>query len=260
MKRHRTCLLAVLGTLAILGVAGGLGQEKTAAQVGRHLPDGGVANPAGKTGFFPNTSGGIDALDLATGRLLWTSKEANRPLLATENRLIVQQGNARQVRILILEASKQGKRVFESQPITFPDWVSVQVAYGRSFRSSARVDINGLWLSWEARAFYAGGARPTPQIEKAARQEASGVARVDLDTGKVEPLDADKIAAGKFFPIPADAITPKAGALTLLVKDASAKNPKNPFEKQRILQSLNHAKEVVWQHEIAAPIFLPPLP
>jgi hypothetical protein len=252
MKCHLSCLLLVLCAAALAPA-----QEKT---VPRRLPGGGVADPAGKTGFFPNTSSGIDALDLATGNVLWTSKDANRPLLATENRLFAQQGNANQVRLLVLDNSKDGKRVFESQPIVFPDWVSVQVAYGRSFRSSARVDIKGLWLSWEARAFYAGGARPTPQIEKAARKEASGVARVDLDTGKIEPLDADKIAAGKFFPIPADALIPKAGALTLIVKDASAKNPKNPFEKRRTLQAVNEAKEVVWQHEIAAPIFLPPRP
>jgi hypothetical protein len=252
MKCQLSYLLVVL-CAATLGPA----QEKT---VPRHLPGGGVADPAGKSCFFPNTSGGIDALDLGTGNLLWTSKDANRPLLATENRLFAQQGNTNEVRVLVLDSSKEGKRVFESQPIIFPDWVSVQVAYGRSFRSSARVDIKGFWLSWEARAFYAGGARPTPQIEKAARKEASGVARVDLDTGKIKPLDADKIAAGKFFPIPAEAVTPKAGALTLIVKDASAKNPKNPFERRRTLQAVNEAKEVVWQHEIAAPIFLPPRP
>jgi hypothetical protein len=26
------------------------------------------------------------------------------------------------------------------------------------------------------------------------------------------------------------------------------------------LQAVNEAKEIVWQHDIAAPIFLPPLP
>ena len=37
-----------------------------------------------------------------------------------------------------------------------------------------------------------------------------------------------------------------APILALIVKDGSAKNPKNPFEKRRTLQAVNEAKEVVW--------------
>ena len=36
--------------------------------VGRLLPGNGVADPAAKMGFFPNTTGGIDAVDLTTGK------------------------------------------------------------------------------------------------------------------------------------------------------------------------------------------------
>ena len=50
------------------------------------LPGGGVADPAGRSGFFPNTTGGIDALDLASGKLLWQSKDGQGPLLATADR------------------------------------------------------------------------------------------------------------------------------------------------------------------------------
>jgi hypothetical protein len=231
-----------------------LGQEKKIAAL--RLPGNGVSDSAGKTGFFPNTIGGIDALDLATGKVLWSSKEANRPLVATNNRLFVQKGAA----IHVLDTADKGKLILEAKPLGFPGWVSVDVAYGRSFRSSASVEGKTLWLSWEARAFYAGGAPPPPEIEKAARKEAAGVARIDLDTGKIESLDVEKIAAGKFFPMPAEATNPKVGALTLQVQDGSAKNAKKPFEKRRTLQAVNEAKEIVWQHEIAAPIFLPPLP
>jgi len=81
-----------------------------------------------------------------------------------------------------------------------------------------------------------------------------------MDTGKVELLDDDKIAAGKFFPLSMDAANSNVGALTLQVKDGPAKDAKNPFEKRRTLQAVNEAKEIVWQHDIAPPIFLPPLP
>jgi hypothetical protein len=232
-----------------------LSQEKKLATA-LQLPGNGVPDPLGKTGFFPNTIGGIDALDLATGKVLWSSKEANRPLFATDIRLFAQRGAT----IHVLHTAENGKPVLEAKPLGFPAWVSVDVAYGRSFRSSVRVEGKTMWLSWEARAFYAGGAPPPPKLEKAARKEAAGVVRVDLDTGKVESLDAENIAAGKFFPMPPDVVSLKVGTLTLQLQDGPAKNSKNPFEKRRTLQAVNEAKEIVWQHDIAAPIFLPPLP
>jgi hypothetical protein len=122
------------------------------------------------------------------------------------------------------------------------------------------LDINGLWLSWEARAWYAGGARPTPQIEKAARKDASGVARIDLDSGKVEPLDSAKIAEGKFFPIAGTAGTVKLADRTIGVKDSPVKKPGNPFQQRRMLQATGATGELIWEHEIAAPVFLLPRP
>ena len=73
-------LIVVLSPLVFLS-----GQEKKKATPAVLLPGPGVADPAGKVGFFPSTTGGIDALDLANGKLLWTSKDANRPLLAAGN-------------------------------------------------------------------------------------------------------------------------------------------------------------------------------
>ncbi len=96
-------------------------------------------------------------------------------------------------------------------------------------------------------------------MEKAARKEATGVVRINVITGKCTALEPDKIAEGKYFPIPGDVQSANAGELTLTYKDGAAKNAKNPFQRQRTLQAANGDK-VVWQHEIAAPIILPPLP
>lgn len=260
MKRKALVLTSILASVLMANAAH---QNKQAGRMPKHLPGGGVADGAGKVGYFPNPTGGIDALDLTTGKVLWTSKEASRPLLALNDRLVAQRtekNKANQVRIVILDGAQAGKRVLESQPIVLPDWVSVEVAYGRSFRGSARAEAESLLLTWEARAFYAGGARPTPEIEAAARKEASGVARVDLANGKIEKLTADQIKAGKFFPIPGESIVTKVGNHTFALKDAPGNNPRNPLQRRRTLQALNDAKEVVWQHEIAAPVFLLPRP
>lgn len=252
MKRKCVSVL-VMGYALLAPLA--VGQDKNVSQPPRLLPGGGVATPAGKVGFFPNTSGGIDALDLASGKVLWSSNDANRPLLATEDRLFAQRQNS----IFSLDA-QDGKRVFEAKPIGLPGWASVEVAYGRSYQGSVRLEGTALLVSWEARAFYAGGARPTPEIEKAARMDATGVARVDVTAGKITALEPDQIAAGKFFPLPAAKVNPKVGMLMLTILDGSAKNAKNPFEKRRTLQAVNDGKEIVWQRDIAAPIFLLPRP
>lgn len=245
------CLIvcALLISFASIGFA----QEKKATQ--HYLPGDGLADPAGKIGFFPAKAGGIDALELATGKLVWTSIEGNRPVFASADRLYAQAGDTNQIRIYAID--KHGKLAIESQPIKLADWVSVKPDYGRSFRSSAKVEGSMLYLSWEANAFYAGGAAPTPEIQKAARKSASGIARIDLGTGKVEILDPAKAAK---FPIMAETVNPKVGQLTLMVKDGPAKNAKNFFEKRRTLQAVNEAKEVVWERDIKAPVFLPPRP
>jgi hypothetical protein len=227
------------------------------------LPGGGVADPAGKVGFVPNTSGGIDALDLATGKLLWDTKEAPRPLLATADRLFAQapvRGKSNQVRLVVLDTAQKGKRLLESQPLSFPDWVSVGVTHGRSFASTARLGDGSLLLAWQARAWYAGGAAPTPEIERRARKAASGVMRVDLKTGKTEMLEGDTVPRGMPLGTPAEVRTATVAGRTFSLLDRPANIPGNPFQRKRTLRATDDNGKVLWERDIAAPVFLPPLP
>lgn len=132
MKRLLLSMFLIPATFVTIGLT----EEKKASS--QHLPGGGVADPAGKIGYFPSKSGGIDALDLATGKLLWSNKDADRPLAATADRLFAQTGTSNQIRALVLDTSKGGKCAVESQPIKLADWASVQPANGRSFRSSTK--------------------------------------------------------------------------------------------------------------------------
>jgi hypothetical protein len=157
---------------------------------------GGVADSAGKVAFVTGETGAIEALDCESGKVLWTSKDATKPLAVMGKKLIAQVAEKRKanaVRIVVLDGAQEGKKLLESDAITFPDWVSTGLTHGRSFASSAAFDKNDLLFKWDARSWYAGGARPTPEIEKAARREAHGVARVNLETGKVEMLADDKV-------------------------------------------------------------------
>src|ERR1700736_6055757 len=85
----------------------------------------GVADPGGRTGFISNPGGGIDAVDLATGDLLWNVDEAKRPALADGGRLFAWapvKDNG--LRVAVFDRTRNGRRILESEPATFPDWVS----------------------------------------------------------------------------------------------------------------------------------------
>jgi hypothetical protein len=144
---------------------------------------GGLADQAGKRGFFANPVGGIDAVDLETGKLLWQSQAASRPLLLLGDQLFVQTRTARnQIRITVLDCSRRGERVRQSDPITFLSPQDTQKAKQILFHAKAHLEGGRLRLQWEAITWFRNkkglstvGYRP-------------GVALIDLGTGRVEML------------------------------------------------------------------------
>jgi hypothetical protein len=180
-----------LALLALLAAPAAADEAKPAVQF---IP-GGVADAAGKKGFVANASGGVDALDLETGKPLWTYKDGGKPLAVVGNRVLVQakdkdKGNV--LRVVFIDVA-EGTKVKESDPIELPSWAVIEEGRGagHSFASSARLD-GDLLVSWQATQFYWGGAAPSPEVLKATNKNAGGVARVNVESGKVEMLDADK--------------------------------------------------------------------
>lgn len=153
----------------------------------------GIADAAGQTGFFASASDGIEAIDLASGKVLWETHEAQRPLLLDDDCLLAQAGTKRnRLRILRFDPKRHGACDFESDPVVFPAWVVSGEAPGRSFTAHWQVQKHHLVLNWEASAWYAGKTRPTPEQTRAARKHASGIARIDLRTGQIEIRPAEK--------------------------------------------------------------------
>jgi hypothetical protein len=150
---------------------------------------GGVFDPKTKTLYAQVPGGGMEAIDVTNGKVLWKHDAFSLPLALADGRLIVQspeKDKANAVRIHVYDSKAPGEEVLKSDPVEFPDWVNVGTAHGRSFTSRVAGVAGGkLLLVWQARAWYAGGARPTPEIEKAARKQAEGTAEVDLKSGKV---------------------------------------------------------------------------
>jgi hypothetical protein len=158
----------------------------------------GVADPSGRTGYVAN-AGGIDALDLLTGELLWSTDIASRPLLAFGNRLAAQRpvpDKAHALQIVVLDVAQKGRLLLTSALVVFPEWVSIPTATEESFTFKVYTEGSELVLDWQAHARYRGGAPPPPHILEQAARDAAGIARINLETGKVEMLPPrDGIAA-----------------------------------------------------------------
>jgi len=160
----------------------------------------GIADPGGQTGYMANAGGGIDALDLLSGELLWRTDIASRPLLAFENRLAAQRPATDRVnalQIVVLDVTQGGRSVLTSDLVVFPEWVSITTANEESFAFKVYTDKSELVLDWQAHARYRGGAPPPPHILEQATRDAAGIARINLETGKVEMLPPEDSAAAR---------------------------------------------------------------
>jgi hypothetical protein len=94
------------------------------------------------------------------------------------------------LRIAILGVNHEGKLFWRSDPVTFPDWVSVGPAPGCSFEAEGRIDEGDLVLKWEARANLSSGSLHTGR-----EKVESGIARISLKTGTLSMLPPEKPAA-----------------------------------------------------------------
>jgi hypothetical protein len=152
---------------------------------------GGIADVEGNVGYITGLDGAIEALNLETGKVLWQSKEAQRPI-ALAGKMLLAQAMLKSNSVRVIGFDEKGKKVFESEPITFPDWLSDKAAGGRSLVSQARVSEGELWLRWRARAWDRGGFLTDKQVEERATKKADGVVRVNIKSGKVTMLERDK--------------------------------------------------------------------
>lgn len=173
------------------------------------LPQG-IADAKGHIGYVAGASGGIEALDLATGKVLWQNQEAQRPLLLDGDHLLAQAGVKRnRLRILRLDLKRDGECDLESDPIVFPAWVVTGEAPGHSFTANWRIEQHHLVLDWEARAWYLGAHHPTKEEAEAARKHAEGQVFVDLRTGQIDIRPAVKKEEPLAPPLP-EALQQKA--------------------------------------------------
>jgi hypothetical protein len=175
-------------------------QPQAAATI--RLP-GGIADSAGRTGYFASADEGIEAINLASGKVEWQTHEAQRPLLMDGDHLLAQAGTRRnRLRILRLDVKNNGHCDFESDALILPAWVVTGEAHGHSFVTQWHLHRHQLVLEWEASAWYVGKAPPTSEETLTARKDSRGIARFDLRTGQIEVLPAEAKPASTPAPLP----------------------------------------------------------
>ncbi|HXU36441.1 MAG TPA: hypothetical protein VN937_08765 [Blastocatellia bacterium] len=155
----------------------------------------GVAGPEKLVGYIAEPAGGIEAIDLLAGGPDWRTETDAWPAIVIEKWLAVvcfARDLPGALQVVALDRSKQGEPAVESAPLVFPDWVSAAIIPGELFSYRVSADGRVLIFEWEAHARYRGGAPPPASVLAQATRDAAGIFHVDIETGEVKSLPAQK--------------------------------------------------------------------
>jgi hypothetical protein len=153
----------------------------------------GVADPEGRVAVVATAAGGVDAIDLQDGKRLWHSDDATAPHIIVGDRVIARAESAGEPGVLqLVHLDLHSGRNIRSSQVPLPQWVQIGQGGRDEFTYNVHAEGDVLVIEWEAHARYKGGAAPPRHVLEAARKDASGVARVDLDTGAVRVTDGDE--------------------------------------------------------------------
>lgn len=130
------------------------------------LTDGVIVDAENGIAHIMGAEGGVSALDLTNGEVLWTSEDAVRPLLAAEELLVVQAKTTRTTNTLQLATldARGGGGFINESPLRLPDNVRPDFVRSptRSFALHARADEDQVVIDWE---FRDGQTRALPDEE-----------------------------------------------------------------------------------------------
>ncbi len=154
-----------------------------------------IVDPSAERLYLMNPQGGIDALELASGKLLWTAAGAGKPLAAFSDRLAAQaepSGGSRSLPIALL-STKDGGRIDSTVSVPMPSSVmppSINDGLGISSSVDARVEHDGLLVWWKITS-----RTMSPIPRPVSVRTDSGAALINLQTYQATTLAPDEATA-----------------------------------------------------------------
>jgi hypothetical protein len=186
VTRPRRWTAAVLLLPSLVAVAAE--RAATADRGAFELRSGVVVAPDRGAAYLMSPEGGIDAVDLGSGRVLWHASEAAKPLALAGDRLVAQKEPSRErgtLGLVVLDVAAAGKTLSQMD-VRLPEGVvpAIDEGLGTSFEATGRADGLRVTISWRFSRREVGGATPAPGDAPAERQ-AEGFVLLDVDTGRV---------------------------------------------------------------------------
>ena len=185
--------LLLPGGCATAGPPGDRAGVEGSAPPSFELSSGVVLEPDPPVAYLMVPEGGIEAVDCVSGETLWSTTEVAKPLAVFGRRLIVQKEAAGRTGVLpigILDSRNgSGASVAAGVPLPPGTRALVDQGLGVSFTVRAWEEEGDLIVTWEYLEQEVTGTSPLPGAVPF-RQRAAAAARVDVDSGRVEPLAA----------------------------------------------------------------------
>lgn len=188
------------------------------------LHDGVVVDAASGVAYVMSREGGVDALDLTSGNVLWKNRDAAKPLALADGTLVAQARPDRNgaLTLVMLDANKGATR--GRTDVQIPEGLRANVVDGpaQSFQVKAfATSGDGMTVTWTAENVIPQGYLPTvpeaPQADaanakrlaeareaaEAARQPMRGAARLDLESSRAVAMPYEEAEQAR----PAIAVT-----------------------------------------------------
>jgi hypothetical protein len=200
--------MVVVAALALPAALRAAGIDDTSIRVLPVIPACAV-NPDGTAFYVSNDKGNVEAIDLGTGKLLWDTEAAYRPLAVAGTRLIAQarvKDKPNSIRLVLLDLKAEGKLIKQSDVLDLPDstdddqYTSAQggaapgLRTSRSFNISASVEKKGAIITWRTSLTQSGRINQTVR--------AWGSWRLDLDSAETKQLTRGSATRGGGLGLP----------------------------------------------------------
>jgi hypothetical protein len=185
--RMRTSIGALVLLMVLAGVIPSAGQGSPATAVVELRPGVLIDRTRGAI-YVGLPAGGVESLDLQTGRSRWSSPDADLPLALRDRILVALKEETRPgagLPLVALDVEQNGRQLWSLTAPLPPGVIAlVTDTLHRSFRSTARVEGNHVIVSWSYRGAPVQGVARAPGRPQD-KLELFGAVRIDLGTGRV---------------------------------------------------------------------------